>query len=81
MPVKERLSHIEREDNDNSIVRQCELLGVCRSTYYYEPANQESDLNLEIMAELDKQYLKTSFYGKRRMLLHINSLGYSINVK
>ena len=52
----ERLKMVEMEENDISIVRQCDLLSVCRSTLYYTPEDQESDLNLEIMAELDKQY-------------------------
>jgi putative transposase len=64
-----------------SIVRQCDLLDVCRSTLYYNPEGQESDLNLEIMAELDKQYQLTPFYGKRRMLLHLGTLGYQVNIK
>jgi putative transposase len=33
------------------------------------------------MAELDRQYQKTPFYGKRRMLLHLDDLGFSVNVK
>ncbi len=80
-PVKDRIRLIEKEDNQISIVKQCDLLGICRSTLYYKPVNQESDLNLEIMAELDKQYLKTPFYGKRRMSLHLESLGYMVNIK
>ena len=33
------------------------------------------------MTELDKQYLKTPFYGIRRMTAHLRSLGYSVNHK
>ncbi|MFN8430691.1 MAG: IS3 family transposase [Spirosomataceae bacterium] len=33
------------------------------------------------MQELDKQYMKTPFYGKRRMTTHLNMFGYSINIK
>ena len=81
MPVKERLVLVEKDSESMSIVKQCDLLGICRSTLYYKPENQESDLNLEIMAELDKQYLKTPFYGKRRMLLHLGTLGFVLNIK
>jgi putative transposase len=79
--MKERIEMIEMENCEISIVRQCDLVGVCRSTLYYNPKEQESDLNLEIMAELDKQYLKTPFYGKRRMLLHLETLGFGVNIK
>jgi putative transposase len=77
----ERLKMVEMEENDISIVRQCDLLSVCKATLYYTPEDQESDLNLEIMAELDKQYLITPFYGKRRMLLHLETLGFCVNIK
>lgn len=80
-PLKERLKMVEKEESETSIVRQCDLVGVCRSTLYYKPTSQESDLNLEIMQELDKQYMKTPFYGKRRMTTHLNMSGYSVNIK
>ncbi len=72
---------VEKGGSETSIVRQCDLVGVCRSTLYYKPTGQESDLNLEIMQELDKQYMKTPFYGKRRMTTHLNTSGYSVNIK
>jgi Transposase and inactivated derivatives len=80
-PLKERLKMVEKGGSETSIVRQCDLVGVCRSTLYYKPTGQESDLNLEIMQELDKQYMKTPFYGKRRMTTHLNTSGYSVNIK
>ena len=80
-PLKERLKMVEKEESETSIVRQCDLVGVCRSTLYYKPTGQESDLNLEIMQELDKQYMKTPFYGKRRMTTHLNTSGYIVNIK
>jgi hypothetical protein len=39
---------------------QCTLLKVARSSYYFESKNKESDLNLELMQEIDKLYLATS---------------------
>ena len=79
--MKERLKMVEKQENHMSIIRQCDLVGVCRSTLYYKPVCQVSDLNLEIMQELDKQYLKTPFYDKRRMTLHLNMSGYNVNFK
>ena len=49
-----------------SIVRQCELLGLPRSTCYYLPRG-ESAKNLALMRAIDEQYLATPFYGSRRM--------------
>ena len=46
--------------------RQCELLGLARSTWYFTPAS-ESPENLELMRAIDEQYMKTPFYGSRRM--------------
>lgn len=46
--------------------RQCELVGLARSSYYYMP--QEIDpKELELMKLLDRQYTKCPFYGVRRM--------------
>ena len=53
-------------DEPLSIRRQCELLGLQRSAYYYQPAS-ESELNLELMRLMDERYLKTPFYGWPRM--------------
>ena len=53
---------IEPNHLELSLRRQCELLGLARATYYYQPAG-ESELNLHLMRLLDEQYLKTPFYG------------------
>lgn len=49
-----------------SMRRQCELLGVNRSTLYYEPRG-ESELNLELMRLMDEHYLDHAYKGARRM--------------
>ena len=46
--------------------RQCELLGLPRSTYYYQP-RPESTENLRLLRRLDELYLKWPFFGSRRM--------------
>ena len=63
-----------------SIRRQCELLGLGRASYYYTPA-QETPLNLELMRLIDAQYLKTPFYGYRRMTAYLRAQGYAVNPK
>jgi putative transposase len=54
--------------------RQCELLGLNRSTWYYEPA-PETAANLRIMRLIDEQYLLTPFYGARRMVATLMAQG------
>lgn len=63
-----------------SIVRQCELLDISRSGWYYEP-REETALNLELMRIIDEQYMRTPFYGVRQMTAHLRRIGYTINEK
>jgi putative transposase len=49
-----------------SVRRQCELLGLNRSSWYYE-ARGESAENLALMRRIDEQYLVTPYYGSRKM--------------
>jgi putative transposase len=70
---------IERRD-DISVTRQCGLLEVARSSYYYESAG-ESALNLELMRRIDEQYMKTPFYGSPRMTEVLKRKGYGVNHK
>ncbi len=63
-----------------SIRRQCELIGLARSSWYYQPA-QESELNLILMRLIDKAYTKWPFYGRRKMTAWLRRQGYEINPK
>ncbi len=49
-----------------SIARQCELLGLARSTRYYQVRGETCE-NLALMRRIDEQYLKTPFYGSRKL--------------
>jgi len=71
---------IESNNTDISVARQCELLGVNRSSYYYTPAF-ESTLNLELMRLIDIQYTRTPFYGVRKLTKYLRRSGYRINHK
>lgn len=72
---------IEPDHPDLSVRRQCELIGLHRSTYYYKPAGGESELNLHLMRLIDEQYLKTPFYGWPRMTEHLRRQGCAVNYK
>jgi putative transposase len=71
---------VEPENSNVSITRQCDILGLCRSSYYYKPA-AESPLNLELMRIIDEQYTRTPFYGVPRMTHLLCNMGYSIGHK
>jgi putative transposase len=57
---------IEPDQEQISIRRQCELIGISRSSLSYEQA-LESDYNLLLMRLLDEQYTRTPFYGVLKM--------------
>jgi putative transposase len=64
-----------------SIRRQCALIGLNRSTYYWQLAG-ESPLNLALMALIDKEYTRAPFYGYRKMTVRLNNQhGYNVNHK
>ena len=63
--LKELRFMIEKDINIG-LCRQCELLGIHRSGIYYAPVAESED-NLHYMRLLDEQYLKTPFYGIRRL--------------
>lgn len=71
---------IEPEHPQINLSRQCELLGLVRSSYYYQSTG-ETDLNLELMKLIDQQYTETPFYGIRRMTAWLHTQGYSVNHK
>ena len=63
-----------------SIRDQCELLGVARSSLYYE-SSPESEENLAIMRRLDELNLKHPVYGSRRLLKLLEREGVAVNRK
>lgn len=60
--------------------RQCALLGLARSSLYYQPQAESPD-NVQLMRLLDAQYTATPFYGVRRMTAWLRSQGYRVNHK
>ena len=71
---------IEAQHEVLSIRRQCELVGLSRASYYYEAASETPE-NLQLMRLLDEQYMKTPFYGYRRMTVCLRRAGYAVNPK
>ena len=72
---------IEPHHPELSIRRQCELIGLNRSTYYWQPA-LETELNMILMDLIDKEYTRAPFYGYRKMTNRlVEKHGYKINHK
>lgn len=71
---------IEPEHERISIVRQCELLGVSRAGYYYEPADENKETQ-QLMRLIDEQYTRCPFYGYRKITLGLRAAGYLVNKK
>jgi len=80
MSAAARLSLVDRADPVLSIVAQCRLLKVARSTLYYRPAEVSAD-DLAVMRRLDELYLAWPFYGSRRMVAVLRREGWEVNRK
>ena len=66
MPVEQKRNMIDESDAA-SISRQCDLVDLKRSTYYYKP-QPVNDKDLKIMAEMDKLHMEDPTRGTRRMM-------------
>jgi putative transposase len=62
------------------VARQCELIGLSRSSYYYEPA-AETPENLALMAVIDREYMAHPFLGSRRLTAWLRGEGRRVNRK
>ena len=71
---------VDTGHEDLSVVRQCELIGMSRSSWYYRPTG-DSERNLELMRVIDEEYLKMPWYGSRQMVRHLKRLGYGVGRK
>jgi putative transposase len=71
---------IQPEHPRLSLVRQCALVSISRSGFYYQPAG-EIPLNLELMRLIDVQFLETPWYGSRQMGRHLRREGYTVGRK
>jgi putative transposase len=59
-----------KEGHEISIIRQTEMVGISRSSYYYTPV-AISEHDLELMKRIDEIHLKYPFYGSRRIRLEL----------
>ena len=70
----ERKAMIRRDRPDLSLSRQCEILAISRSSFYYT-LKGESAANLALMRRIDELFLKYPFYGSRQMARQLRREG------
>ncbi len=63
-----------------SITRQCRLVSIARSSFYYE-GRGERPLNLRLLRIMDEQFLETPSYGSRQMTRWLRRQGYTVGRK
>lgn len=71
---------IELNHDRIPVSRQCGLLGLSRSTFYYECKGM-SATDLKLMGHIDEQFTRTPFYGSRRIAACLRQKGYEVNRK
>jgi len=71
---------IEPGHSEIPLFRQCELLGLSRSGYYYRPQGANA-LNEQLMELIDEQYTKAPFYGVEKMTKWLRRIGFVVNPK
>ena len=71
---------VEKDHPNLSIGKQCKLLSIPRSSFYYRPKG-ETVLNLALMRQIDEQFLETPFFGVRQMTWHLRNEGHLVNEK
>ena len=71
---------VEKKSKKLSMRRQCELLELARSGVYRK-VRAMSSKNLELMSQIDAQYMKTPYYGSPKMTVHLIQMGYVVNIK
>ncbi|PXW67318.1 transposase [Loktanella sp. PT4BL] len=75
-----RRSMIKPNQSDLSVSKQCAFLSISRSSFYYDPKG-ETEMNLDLMRLIDKQFLETPFYGVRQMTRHLRNADHLVKEK
>jgi putative transposase len=71
---------VEAGHESISMARQCELLGLSRSSLYYRAAEEDAQ-ELQLRRLIDEEYTKHPFYGNRRLVAWLRTQGEVVNRK
>lgn len=84
MSILEKKALIDTNHKALSIIRQCELLGIARSSYYSAKEIfmlSDTAENLVLMRLIDEEYTRHPFYGSRKIRDYLRRLGHEVNRK
>ena len=73
--VRDRAEAVEPDHPDLSISRQCELLQISRTAYYYQPQESGDDPDLAVLLAILDELREHPFYGYRKIALAVAFLG------
>lgn len=79
-----RFQHKINKESKLPISRQCELLGIKRSTYYYKPIKpdpKEQERREQLMAKIDEIHTKYPYMGQRRITEKLREADFSVGRK
>ncbi len=71
---------VDPEHPQLSVRRQCQLLGLCRSSLYYRGVAASAE-NLRLMQLIDQEYIAHPFLGSRRLTKWLIEQGEAVNRK
>ena len=80
LTLEQKRKAVEPGHKKIPLCRQCELLGLNRSSLYYKPC-RETEYNEHLMKMIDEQYVKTPFYGIKKMTAWLRRQGHCVNHK
>ena len=80
MEQSSAFSVIEPGHPSLSVMRQCELVSISRSSFHYQPVGETAE-NLALMRLVDAQFLETPWYGLRQMARHLRRDGHEVGRK
>lgn len=78
--IKVLKSFIEPENEEVSISRQCSLINLRRSSFYYSPVEVDP-FTLYVMNQIDRIYTKWPFYGSPKITEELKRQGIQVNHK
>jgi putative transposase len=80
LTLEQKRNAIEPTHKKIAVYRQCELLGLSRSSLYYKPRG-DTEYNEMLMKLIDEQYVETPFYGIDKMTEFLCCEGHHVNHK
>ena len=80
LTLEQKRNAVEPGHKKIAVYRQCELLGLNRSSLYYTPC-RDTQYNEQLMKLIDEQYVQTPFYGIDKMTEWLCRQGHRVNHK